>query len=75
VHINISSNRDRLSQSQPGVIDIQSTDTRVSGRLGEWISIGGVDQQSQAERGGVLRQRSTQGREDMTLRVKVEIAD
>ena len=75
VHINISSNRDRLSQSQPGVIDIQSTDTRVSGRLGEWISIGGVDQHSQAEQGDVLRQRSTQGREDMALRVKVEIAD
>ena len=75
VHIEISSNRDRLSQSQPGVIDIQSTDTRVSGRLGEWISIGGVDQQSQAEQGDVLRQRSTRGREDMTLRVKVEIVD
>jgi len=75
VHINISSNRDRLSSSQPGVIDIQSTDTRVSGRLGEWISIGSVNQQSQAEQGDVLRQRSTQGREDMTLRVKVEIVD
>ncbi|MDM8349633.1 secretin N-terminal domain-containing protein [Pseudomonas sp. sp1636] len=75
VHINISSNRDRLNQSQPGVIDIQNTDTRVSGRLGEWISIGGVNQQSQAEHGGFLRHRSTQGREDMTLRVKVEIVD
>ncbi|MDP2246037.1 secretin N-terminal domain-containing protein [Pseudomonas sp.] len=75
VHINISSNRDRVSQSQPGVIDIQNTDTRVSGRLGEWISIGGVNQQSQVERDGVLRQRSTQGREDMSLRVKVEITD
>jgi hypothetical protein len=57
------------------VIDIQSTQTQVSGRLGEWISIGGVDQQSQAGQSGVLRQRSTQGREDMSLRVKVEIAD
>lgn len=75
VHINISSNRDRLSESRPGVIDIQSTDTRVSGRLGEWISIGGVNQQSQTEQGGLLRHRSTQGREDMTLRVKVEIVD
>ncbi|MNL82517.1 hypothetical protein D3C87_2099160 [compost metagenome] len=57
------------------MIDIQSTDTRVSGRLGQWISIGSVNQQSQAEQGDVLRQRSTQGREDMSLRVKVEIAD
>ena len=75
VHISISSNRDRLSQSQPGVIDLQSTDTRVSGRLGEWIAIGGVNQQSQAEQGDFLQHRSTQGREDMTLRVKVEVVD
>jgi type II secretory pathway component GspD/PulD (secretin) len=75
VHISISSNRDRLNQSQPGVIDVQSTDTRVSGRLGEWISIGGVNEQYQADRQGFGQQRSTQGREDMSLRVKVEIVD
>ncbi|NQD95893.1 secretin, partial [Pseudomonas sp. CrR25] len=51
VHISISSNRDRLSPSQPGVIDLQSTDTRVSGRLGEWIAIGGVNQQNLSEQG------------------------
>lgn len=75
VHISISSNRDRLSQSQPGAIEVQSTATRVSGRLGEWIAIGGVNQHSQAEQGDFLRHRSTQGREDMTLRVKVEVVD
>jgi hypothetical protein len=75
VHISISSNRDRLSQSQPGVIDVQSTDTRVSGRLGEWITIGGVNQQSQADQRGLVQRYSTQGREDMTLRVKVEVVD
>lgn len=75
VHISISSNRDRLSQSQPGVIDVQSTDTRVSGRLGEWISIGALSQQNQAERSDFLQRRATQGRDDMTLRVKVEVVD
>lgn len=75
VHISISSNRDRLSQSQPGVIDVQSTDTRVSGRLGEWISIGGVSEQRQGEQGDVLQRRSTQGREDMSLRVKVDVVN
>lgn len=72
VHISISSNRDRLSQSQPGVIDVQSTDTRVSGRLGEWINIGGVSEQSQGEQSDFLQHRSTQGREDMSIRVKVD---
>ncbi|MEX6503730.1 secretin N-terminal domain-containing protein [Pseudomonas zhanjiangensis] len=75
VHISISSNRDRLSQFQPGVIDVQGTDTRVSGRLGEWITIGGVDQHDQADQSGFLQRRSTQGRDDMTLRVKVEVVD
>ncbi|WP_339083362.1 secretin N-terminal domain-containing protein [Pseudomonas sp. TMP9] len=75
VHIAISSNRDRLSQSQPGVIDVQSTDTRVSGRLGEWISIGGVSEQRQGEKSDVLQQRATQGREDMSLRVKVDVVN
>lgn len=75
VHISISSNRDRLSQSQPGAIDVQSTDTRVSGRLGEWISIGGVSEQNLAEQRDVLQRRATQGREDMSLRVKVEVVD
>ncbi|MFP6847156.1 MAG: secretin N-terminal domain-containing protein [Pseudomonas sp.] len=75
VHIDISSNRDRLSQSQPGAIDVQSTDTRVSGRLGEWISIGGVSEQGQGEQGDFLQHRSTQGREDMTIRVKVDVVN
>jgi hypothetical protein len=75
VHINISSNRDRLSQTQPGAIDVQSTDTRVSGRVGEWISIGGVNEQSQGQQGGFLQHRSTQGREDMTIRVKVDVVN
>ena len=75
VHISISSNRDRLSQSQPGVIDVQSTDTRVSGRLGEWITIGGVNEQSQGDQSDFLQQRSTQGREDMNIRVKVDVVN
>ncbi len=75
VHVAISSNRDRLSQSQPGVIDVQSTDTRVSGRLGEWITVGGVNESSQSDDSGFLHQRSTQGSENMTMRLKVESLD
>ncbi|AYC33112.1 secretin [Pseudomonas cavernae] len=75
VHVSISSNNDRLSQTQPGAINVQSTDTRVSGRLGEWITIGEVNESSQADQGGFLQHRSTQGRDDMTLRLKVEALD
>lgn len=75
VHIAINSQRDRLSNSQPGAIDVQSTDTRVSGRLGEWITLGGVSEQSSSSDSDVLRRYSTQGREDTSLRIKVEALD
>lgn len=75
VHIAISSNRDRVNQFQPGVIDVQSTDTRVSGRLGEWIEIGGVSGENLSQQRDVLQRHSTRGREDMTLRVKVDVVD
>lgn len=73
VHVSISSNNDKLSQSQTGAIDIQSTDTRVSGRLGQWINIGGVSGQSQGEQGDFLQKRNTQGSQDMNIRLKVEV--
>ena len=75
VHVSISSNNDKLSQSQSGAVDIQSTDTRVSGRLGEWISIGGVNQQSQGDQRGFLQKHSTAGSQDMSMRLKVEALD
>lgn len=75
VHITLSSNRDRMSQTRPDVIDVQSTDTRVSGPIGQWITVGGVNEQNQSQRGDFLQHRSTQGRDDMTLRVKVDIVD
>ncbi len=41
VHLAISTNRDRMSQERPDVVNVQSTDTTVSGRLGEWITLAG----------------------------------
>jgi hypothetical protein len=75
VHLNISTNRDRLSQERPDVIKVQSTDTQVSGRIGEWITLAAVSDQSVADRQGLAQNYSTQGRDDMTLRVKVETLD
>ena len=73
VHVSISSNNDKLSQNHSGAIDIQSTDTRVSGRVGEWLTLGGVSSDNQADQSGFLQRRSTQGQQDMTLRLKVEV--
>jgi type II secretory pathway component GspD/PulD (secretin) len=75
VHLSISTNRDRMSQERPDAIKVQSTDTQVSGRLGEWITLAGTSDQSRADEQGVIRRYSTQGRDDMTLRVKVDSLD
>ncbi|VVO40055.1 secretin N-terminal domain-containing protein [Pseudomonas fluorescens] len=75
VHLSISTNRDRMSQERPDVVNVQSTDSTVSGRLGEWITLAGVNRQTQAEQKGLARSYGTQGRDDMTLRVKVETLD
>ena len=75
VHLSISTNRDRMSQERPDVVNVQSTDTTVTGRLGEWITLAGVNRQTQADKQGLTRSYSTQGRDDMTLRVKVDALD
>lgn len=75
VHLSISTNHDRMSQEQPDVVNVQSTDTNVTGRLGEWITLAGVNEQSQANQQGIVQLRSTQGRGDMRLRVKVDALD
>lgn len=73
VQISISSQQDRISTSRADVVDIQETDTRVSGRLGEWISLGGIDQSASSSQSGTLRRHSTQGHQDFSLRLKVDL--
>lgn len=75
VHLEISTNRDRLSQERPDTINVQSTDSKVSGRLGEWITLAGHSGQSVADKRGIAKRYSTQGRNDMVLRVKVDSLD
>ena len=61
-----------MSQERPDVVNVQSTDTTVSGRLGEWITLAGINRQTQADKQGATRTYSTQGRDDLTVRVKVD---
>ncbi len=72
VHLAISTNRDRMSQERPDVVNVQSTDTTVSGRLGEWIPLAGINRETQADKSSTTHSYSTQGRDDLTLRVKVD---
>lgn len=75
VRLQISSNNDRISHERADVVKVQSTDTTVTGKLGEWITLAGYNQQSQAERSTSSRSYSAQRGENMTLRVKVDLLD
>ncbi|MCQ2029960.1 secretin N-terminal domain-containing protein [Stutzerimonas zhaodongensis] len=75
VQLTISSHQDRMSSSRPGAIDVQETNTSVRGKLGEWISLGGIDESASSSQSGTLRRYSTQGRQDLSLRLKVDTLD
>jgi len=75
VQITISSTRDRLAQGRSGVVEVQSADTRVSGRVGEWITIGGVDESASSEQRGTLRRYSTDGGQNLSMRLKVDVLE
>lgn len=74
VTLEVSPQRDKPSMQMPGAIDIQQMTTTVSGRLGEWIELGGVGQ-GQAEQAGATAARSikTAGQQRKVL-IKVEEA-
>lgn len=75
VHLAIDTNNDRISQERPEAIDVQSTASQVTGRLGEWITLAGINANSQADQSTWAKRYTTAGHADMTLRVKVDPLD
>lgn len=72
VQVTLSSHNDRLNATRPDTMDVQQTDTHVSGRLGEWISLGGIDESASSNDSATLRRYSTEGRQNLSLRLKVD---
>jgi hypothetical protein len=72
VSIEISSSDDRLSPTRSGAIDSQHLQTVISGRLGEWIEMGGIDQSSEREESGVayMSEDATSDRRRLLIKVK-----
>lgn len=75
VQVEINSQNDRRSQQYSNVIDTQSTSSRVSGRLGEWINVSGISQDSSQHQDGFLQKRYSSGQEYSQLQIKVEVLD
>lgn len=72
VTLEISPFRGQLT-NRPGTFRIQQVDTRVTGKLGEWISIGGADVEGQGNREGLSGYGTTITSSRQPVSVKVEL--
>jgi len=72
VTVEISGSRDKFTDPATGAANIQRFDTVVSGRLGEWIELGGSTQSREAEESGIVYRSSEASRDERRLYLKVE---
>lgn len=72
VTIEIAGNRDQFTNPSTGAASIQRFDTVVSGRLGEWIELGGSTQSREFDENGVVYRSSEARRDERRLYLKVE---
>lgn len=61
--------------SNGGVVSTQSLSTQVSGRLGEWIALGSVNESSSSSSSGILTHRYETQSSVRTLWVRVQLAE
>jgi type II secretory pathway component HofQ len=72
VTLSISTRRDSVADPNTGTLNIQRVDTVVSGRLGEWLALGGIAQESVQRDSGTVYRRSVSGQGDRRVFLKVE---
>lgn len=72
VTLDISPHRRQLSRSDGGVIDVQSASTVVSGPLGRWMEIGGVNTASNARSSGIGYSTASGSSSTRSIFVKVD---
>jgi type II secretory pathway component GspD/PulD (secretin) len=72
VTLSISTRRDSVADPNTGALNVQRVDTVVSGRLGEWIELGGIAQESVQRDSGTVYRRSVTGQDDRRVFLKAE---
>ena len=72
VTLDISPQRETLSRQVPGAVNVQGLVTTVSGRLGEWMEIGGISQDARGQQTVLIGRTTTATRDDRRVLVKVE---
>jgi len=72
VTLSISTRRDSVADPNTGAINVQHVDTVISGRLGEWLEVGGIAQESVQRDNGTVYRRSVSGQEERRVFLKVD---
>ncbi len=72
VTLSISTRRDSVADPNTGAINVQHVDTVISGRLGEWLELGGIAQESVQRDSGTVYRRSVGGQEERRVFLKVD---
>ena len=72
VSLQISPYSSRLNPDQRGVVDVQNMETTIQGYLGEWMEIGGIEQESYRDGSGILYKRRTDKSTARSVLLKVE---
>jgi type II secretory pathway component GspD/PulD (secretin) len=72
VTIQLATRRDAVADDRHGIVRIQRVESVVSGRLGEWIEVGGVLQDEDRKESGAVYYRSRTDAERRRIFVKVD---
>jgi hypothetical protein len=72
VTLDISPQRETLAKQPHRGVNVQSMVTTVSGRLGEWMEIGGIDVDASGQQSVLLGRATTASRSRGRVLVKVE---
>ena len=72
VTLEISTRRDSLGDPNTQSFNVQHVDTVISGRLGQWMELGGIGQASVQHDSGTVSRRSNSGVDDRRVLLKVE---
>lgn len=75
VTLDISQHAEGVGQYGPGSVHTQRLSTTVSGRLGEWIELGGSGQQGSNHESGTTSLSTSEVRDRRSIWLKVEEAD
>ena len=72
VTVDISPKKESLSQHGGGVINVQAMHTRIQGKLGEWMSLGGVNNENRSDESGIIYKTRQRNENNYQIFIKIE---